>query len=659
MSAPKYRPDIDGLRAIAILLVVLFHAGFGGFSGGFIGVDVFFVISGFLITSLIVDDLKNNRFCLSNFWERRIRRILPALTVMVFATLAAGTAIFFPDDFIGLGQQIKWQAITASNFYFLGQQGYFNTEHELQPLLHTWSLAVEEQYYILFPPLCLLVWRFAKDKLLALFWGGALLSLGLSIWMVESNPDKAFFLLPFRAWELLMGSLLVLYMPASALKMPSLKLCNAAGVAGLAMILSAGLLYTSKMAFPGLAALLPCAGAALLIWSGVTRKGWAYHILSHKIPVFIGLLSYSWYLWHWPVFSFAEYVLQKDFQTTARLVCIVVSFILAYLSWKFIETPFRRPDGVLKTRRAVFVTAFILLSLMAAAGFLIKAQKGFPERFSEEVYAYAQGKLDQNPLRRECDRNKFNRIALDDICQTNPESGKKPVFVLWGDSQGDAIAPAFITLSKKHNVNGYMAFKHGCPPILDVHHKQNDRGKPYCVDFNKAHFDFIERHKIKHVYMVANWSSWVRNKDLYFEETDWYADYKDRYENIMMAGVQRTVDELQKIGVTVHFLIDGPSMKFEPPRMLALESIMGVTDSKAYLPLEAYMKKRGQDIDNFVAQNKGTKLVIDDTMPLLCREDKCITGLDGRSLYFDHGHFSTYGANYLAPVFEPFFQSLK
>lgn len=653
----KYRPDIDGLRAIAVLMVVVFHAGINPFDGGFVGVDVFFVISGFLITSLVAKDLRAGTFSLLNFWERRIRRILPALTAVVAATLAAGAVFFLPDDFVGLARQTIWQAFTASNFYFYAHRGYFNTEHELEPLLHTWSLAVEEQFYFLFPVLMLLGWKFFRRRLMLCLWVICLLSFIASMVMVRFIPDQAFFLLPYRAWELLTGGLLALNLPHG--KAYAKKAVEGAAASGIAMILAAGIFYDSKTDFPGLAAALPCIGTAWVIWSGSVRTTYISRMLSAKPLVIVGLVSYSWYLWHWPVFSFAEYVLQNEFKKSEKILCIFISFLLAYLSWKFIERPFRRPGGVLKTRRAVFFAALIALTSMVAGGFGIKTKNGFPDRFPEDAYAYAQGALDKNPLRKACDLKKFERIAEDDICEANPDSGKKPVFILWGDSQADAIAPAFIALSKKHDVNGYLAFKHSCPPILDIRDRQGDRMEPFCADYNRAHFDFIKRNKIKYVFMVSTWSNWARNKDLYFDRKDWYPAYEGRYDNIVMAGLQRTVDELQKIGVTVYFLIDGPTLRFEPPRMLALESVMGVKDSKAYASLDSYIKKRGKDVDNFVKQNKATGLVIADMLPLLCGSGKCISGLNGRSLYYDHNHFSAYGANYLAPVFEPFFENIS
>lgn len=650
MSLIKYRPDIDGLRALAVIMVVLFHADIKPFKGGFVGVDIFFVISGYLITSLILKDLEKGEFSLLHFWERRIRRILPALAAVVFATFALGLFIFLPNDLIGLGKQTLWQSVTASNVYFWTQVDYFNTEHERQPLLHTWSLAVEEQFYLLFPLLAVFLWRRARARMTAILWGLAICSFGASLVAMAYNPPGAFFLLPFRAWELLVGSLLACHKPLEISRQKR----EIAALAGFGLLLCAGVFYSSRTDFPGAAALLPCLGTAMLIWAGqggtfVTRA------LSHKIPVFIGLVSYSWYLWHWPVLCFAEYVLQDNLDKNGKLLCVAVSFGLAVLSWKFIEQPFRRPGGVILTRRKVFITAFILLSLMAAAGLAAIAGKGLPQRLSPEALTYAKGVSDRYEFRSFCEKKKFDRLLKDDVCESNPDSGKKPVFVLWGDSQAEAIVPAFATLSKKYGINGYLAVKAGCPPILDIHHQKNDKSRPYCRDFNAEHFRFIKEKKIKDVFFVANWSSWVRNKELSFENPEWYAGYEGRYDNILMAGVQRTVDALQAEGIRVHFLINQPSMRFDPPRALAVGAMTGLGNEGLYFPKQKYLDLRVKDLNNFIALNEGKDFIVYDTAPILCPEDKCLPQHDGHSLYFDKGHLSAYGANFIKELFDPYF----
>lgn len=655
MSLLKYRPDIDGLRAIAVIMVVLFHAQLDLFKGGFVGVDVFFVISGYLITSLILKDLEKGSFILSDFWERRIRRILPALAFVVFATLLLGLLIFLPLDLVRLGSQIEWQSITASNVYFWKQVDYFNTEHELQPLLHTWSLAVEEQFYIVFPLLTIAVWKYARAHLLKILWGLFLLSFLASVWAITWDTGAAFFLLPFRMWELLAGSLLAAYQKREFSW--TQKQCEILSWAGLVMVLGAAIHYTEKTSFPGAAALLPCAGAVLLILSGGGRGTFISRALSHKIPVFIGLVSYSWYLWHWVIFCFVEYVLQNRFNYPEKFFSVALSFILAILSWRYVEKPFRKPNGVLRSRRAVFVFALIVLSTMAATGKILSEKKGLPARVPPKAMTYANGAKDTNPMRKLCDKDKYKRLLKNDVCEANPGKGIKPTFILWGDSQADAISPAFAVLSEKYGKNGYLAFKSGCPPILDIRHRDNDNVKPFCVDYNAEHFRFIKNSGIKDVFFVANWTSWVRNKTLYFEDSEWYVAQLDAYENILMAGVQRTVDDLHKIGVRIHFLINTPTFEFDPPRALAINSMINMPVDGLYMGKDSLLKKRAIDIDEFIVKNEGPDFIVYDAASMLCDENVCRAEERGQSLYADYGHISRYGAVYVSPIFEDFFKN--
>jgi hypothetical protein len=470
------------------------------------------------------------------------------------------------------------------------------------------------------------------------------------------KPEAAFYLLPFRAWELSVGALLAFYLPN--LKLRSRKTNEIAGIVSIGAIAASALFFTSKLSFPGAWALIPCLATVVLIWSGAGRDTFVYKALSLKAPVFVGKISYSWYLWHWPIFCAAEYVLLREYSKTEKLACILLSFALACLTWKFIETPFRKAGGVFKTRRTIFAAALLTIAAMGGTGVAIKMLDGVPQRFSEQAMAYAKGAEDRNPIAPQCREDSYERLLKDDVCESNAGSGIEPSFILWGDSYADAMTPAFISLSKKYGKNGYVAFKHGCPPIFDIHMTKNDVKKPYCREYNDAHFAFIKKHNIKHVYMVANWSSWVTNKQLYFEDRNWYAPYAGRYDNIVLAGVQRTVDELQKLGVKTYFLLNTPSMSVDPPRALAIETMLGVSNSKVYIDKARYLSSRAVDMDHFVAENKNSRLVIADPILMMCPEEKCIAARDGHSLYFDTGHVSVHGANYLAPLIEPFFKEL-
>lgn len=366
MSHPSiihYRPEIDGLRAVAVIPVILFHAGFELFSGGFVGVDVFFVISGYLITSIIHKEITGGRFTLRNFYARRARRILPALFLVMAACIPAAFVWLLPPDLKAFSHSLAAVAVFMSNMLFYSESGYFAADAELKPLLHTWSLAVEEQYYVLFPLFLLLAWRLGRRWLVAILAVLCVASLALAEWGTKYYPSGAFYLLPARGWEILVGALAAFYLSARPydpgvryrLQSPVQWL----GLLGLGMILTAVFIYDGKTPFPGLYALLPTLGTILLIL--YAREGTlAWRLLTPRAVVFLGLISYSAYLWHHPLFAYARYGRNEEPSVAVMLGLIVTALALAALSYKFVETPFRR-NGVKAVPMVLISVAFISL----------------------------------------------------------------------------------------------------------------------------------------------------------------------------------------------------------------------------------------------------------------------------------------------------------
>ncbi|MBP7951455.1 MAG: acyltransferase [Verrucomicrobiales bacterium] len=391
----RYRPDIDGLRAIAVLGVLFFHAGLG-FPGGYVGVDVFFVISGFLITSLLLKDLDRGTFSMLHFWERRIRRILPALAVVVTVILAAGWFLLLPRDYEELGKQVISMVACASNVKFWLESGYFDVAAEQKPLLHTWSLAVEEQFYLVIPLVLALLFRIRKiGWILPLLVGGILGSFALSVYGSYRHPPTAFFLLPFRAWELGMGSLLVFLPPCA-----SGRLAHAAAWLGLAGIVATYFLYPPGIRFPGISALPPVVGAALLIWAGSNRdtrtpghRDIVFRLLASRPLVWIGLLSYSLYLWHWPLFAFQKYLGLPAKTWWIQLGLVLASFPLAWLSLRFVETPFRS-RRLVKSRRSVFELGGGVLASLVLVSVILWRTGGAELRLSEAERRIAASQMD-------------------------------------------------------------------------------------------------------------------------------------------------------------------------------------------------------------------------------------------------------------------------
>lgn len=369
-----YREEIDGLRALAVLPVILFHAEFQLFSGGFVGVDVFFVISGYLITSIIINDLNKQRFSLINFYERRARRILPALLLVITCCIPLAWLWLMPLDFEDFLQSLIAVPLFSSNILFWLESDYFATAAELKPLLHTWSLALEEQFYILFPLLLMFGWRFPKRYLLIGLSICFIVSLILAQWAAYYKPNANFYLLPSRGWELLMGAFAAFYINKQQLDFEQNHHRNKAlqlfSLLGLGFIISAIFMFDSSTPYPSFYTLLPTLGTLLIILTA--RKGtWVQILLSQRLLVAIGLVSYSAYLWHQPLFAFAKYNSYQHPSLMLKFALILLCIGLSYLSWRFVELPFRNRNNINAKQIFVFATTTSLL-LISCSMLLLK-----------------------------------------------------------------------------------------------------------------------------------------------------------------------------------------------------------------------------------------------------------------------------------------------
>jgi len=364
------------------LPVVFFHAAVPGFSGGFVGVDIFYVISGFLITSVIAKDIDLGRFSLVSFYDRRIRRIFPALFGVVFFCLLAGGVLFAPQDFADLGKSLVAMTFFVSNIFFKregGGSGYFDDSSKSPVLLHTWSLSVEEQFYLFFPTALILLTRFAKKRTSEFLWLAVIGSFVINIWATHYRPRIAFYILIPRAWELLLGSLLAM----KAVPPLQRRLWREiAGLMGLGFIRWAVSVFSKYTTFPGYAALFPCLGAGLIIYAGENGPSFVRTVLSFKPLVFIGVISYSLYLWHWPLIVFSKYVSVGELSAFEIVLVIVSCLVMAFVSYEFIESPFRGGDSPI-TRRQIFSIGLAATALSAVLGFAIYASDGLPGRFND------------------------------------------------------------------------------------------------------------------------------------------------------------------------------------------------------------------------------------------------------------------------------------
>lgn len=418
MSNPtvKYRPEIDGLRAIAVLSVILFHAGFKSFSGGFVGVDVFFVISGFLITTILIKDQERGGISIIKFYQRRAKRIMPALFVVILATMPLAWVFLPPEELKSYFSSIAATATFSSNILFWYESGYWDTATTLKPLIHTWSLAVEEQYYIVFPLLVMAVWRLGR----AWFAVITLALVAASMWFAEhylaTDPMMSFYMLPARAWELLVGSLTALYLLRRAAPISSGPLNQALSLSGLSMIVYAILAYNEQTPFPGINAALPVIGTALII-AATGPRTLVGVILSSRPFVMIGLISYSAYLWHQPIL--AIFKLRSFGELSAEHSAIAISFtlLLSILSYRLVEKPVRNGASALG-KRPIASTAIAIVTLISVASYGY-VKEGFPERL-DSVYS----------INSQLIENANRKLFIED---TDPQSDK-PVVLIVGDS---------------------------------------------------------------------------------------------------------------------------------------------------------------------------------------------------------------------------------
>jgi len=455
-----YRREIDGLRALAVLPVILFHAGFETFSGGFVGVDVFFVISGYLITTIILAELEQGKFSIVNFYERRARRILPALFLVMLVCIPFAWFWLLPSDMKDFSKSLVAVSVFASNILFWRESGYFDTAAELKPLLHTWSLAVEEQYYVLFPLFLMLFWKLGKRWILVTLGVVFVASLAVAQWAAYAKPAAAFYLLPTRGWELLIGAFSAFYLSKVNREEFGKGLSEVAGWLGVALIMSAVFSYSKTTPFPGFYALVPTIGAVLIILFA-TRQTTVGKFVGNKAFVGVGLVSYSAYLWHQPLFAFARQQGIADSDVMVFLALSISSLFSAYLSRKFVEAPFRNKAVVSKKTLflfAVFGSIFFLgLGLFGYkkngdVGQLTVEQRAFLSYFENDIpewkYVIKMGLIEK--FRDDCnfyDIPKYRSgnatiVPLANIpkdCHTKTSEKSKVVFI-WGDSHATHLS---------------------------------------------------------------------------------------------------------------------------------------------------------------------------------------------------------------------------
>ncbi len=608
----QYRPEIDGLRAVAVLPVLMFHAGLSVFSGGYVGVDVFFVISGFLITGLIREDLARGNFSILGFYERRVRRILPALTFTVLATSVVAFAVMLPSFLVDYSKSLVSVSTFFSNIYFWRFSGYFDASATLRPMLHTWSLAVEEQFYIFMPIAAYVVYRFLQRAWLWIFAAAALASLALSIVAMQIGPTANFFLLPTRAWELLLGALFA-SIPARA---PRGAIDQVMAAGGLGLILWAVFAYDEATPFPGLTALAPCVGSALIIYFAHPKATIIGQLLASKPAVWIGLISYSLYLVHWPIAVFWRYITLQEPGLWGAIAIIALSIPLAWGSWAFVERPFRKRGGASSLR--VVMIGLGALGVIGAIGAFGWASHGLPQRFRAETVEAPETSGDAAISWRNgvCFFEGTPDLSAwsADACVINPGGGTPAL--LWGDSFAAHYVPGITRATEGGSLRVYEYTAAGCPPVLSY----DSYARRWCAGFNARALEIVDELGIQRVILSARWID-LRRRGL--------------------DQLRSTLEALRERGVDVYVV--GQS-----PIFIADVTVIGGRGHDAWtLAMDRIVNEELLEI----VEASGAHFI--DPLATLCEGELCALRADGQYLYFDYGHFSQSGSTRAAAAYLP------
>lgn len=621
-----YRREIDGLRALAVLPVILFHAGFQSFSGGFVGVDVFFVISGYLITTIILSELEQGKFSIVNFYERRARRILPALFLVMLVCLLFAWFWLLPSDMKLFAKSVVAVSLFSSNILFWLESGYFDTAAELKPLLHTWSLAVEEQYYVLFPLFLMVTWRFGKRKVLGMLAVAAVLSLSAAQWGSVAKPTATFFLLPTRGWELLIGAFIAFYLQSASTWQPSRSLREVCGVVGLAMLGYAVFAFSKQTPFPSLYALVPTVGTALIILFA-TKQTTVGKFIGNKLFVGIGLISYSAYLWHQPIFAFAR---QRNLEEPSKVLLsalAIASIVLAYFSWKFVEAPFRHKR--LFNRNQIFSFATVFSVAFLSLGLLGYKTNGVESRLTDrqkEILFYGSPsyteKLYKDVYRMgNCFLEPHQSFSnFNDFCSVNVD--KKPLLI-WGDSHAAALSYGLRKIF--NDVVQYNAS--GCPPLKDA----IVSWRPQCKAVNDFVLDQIKKLSPWKIILHANWSL-----------------YKDQDP---VNNIHKTVEQIQAVSPSTEIIILGSVPHWYPSLPVFMVAKGIDPGSQIYLP--SYKNKDLRDLDAaLLAVAKKHNVSFISSLDFLCNKNDCLAVTEYESstslTAWDYGHLTEAGSVFLA-----------
>ena len=661
----KYRPEIDGLRAVAVVPVVLFHAGTPFFDGGYLGVDVFFVISGYLITTIILGDIAARRFSVLSFYERRFRRILPAYVVVIMVSILLAWLWMMPDELRNFGESVFASSVFSSNILFWAEAGYFSTGSELKPLLHTWSLSVEEQFYVFFPLMLLALskrrWRWTVITIALI----TVLSLGLAEFGWRRWPSANFYLLPFRAWELGVGALCAIFLKVYGERSSALL-----SGTGFLVLAASFFLFDDTTPMPSVYGLAPVLGTALIVVFA-SPTGWAGRLLSFKPVVFIGLISYSTYLWHQPLLAFTRIRSIPSATDFALLLAIVASFGLGYLSWRYVEQPFRKGGRLLSLpRNKTLGGSLAVLAGLAVVGFWGNLGAGFPSRLPERAAKLAAFASDKSPLETEdqCVFFTSRKLVEQPVrgCDIFLEDGRAEV-VFIGDSHSGAIAYDAQIALQEIGISSYGITYSGCLGLRGFQRL----GMPEnydCLGYNDQMVAYAREVGAKVLVITGRFPLYISGQrfdngeggvehggEVLFDRadiTDGSPEMDDRARTKrLLDGITSEVSRLTQ-EFDVVFVEPIPEAGWYVPQLSAKTAFFNNADSFTISTDQAVYRSRTAALNKALGAVESNRLFRVSLGDVFCDRPtpgRCINADQDKVYYFDNNHLSRTGARQLVP----------
>ncbi|WP_422048143.1 acyltransferase family protein [Shimia sp.] len=655
----QYRREIDGLRAVAVLPVILFHAGFSLFGGGYVGVDIFFVISGYLITSILIGELEQGAFSILRFYERRARRILPALFFVMLACLPFAYMWMLPSQLEDFANSVIAVVFFVSNVMFWQESGYFDAAAELKPLLHTWSLAVEEQYYLIFPVFLLLAWRIGRTKVFWLIVAIAVVSLLLSEWGWRSFASANFYLAPTRAWELLAGSICAFLTVGHTQRSN-----NFLSALGLALIMFAIFGYDKNTPFPSVYALLPVLGTALIILYA-DKDTWAARVLSTRGFVGVGLISYSAYLWHQPLFAFARLRTLTEPSHSFMALLGLASLLLAWGTWRWVEQPFRsQTNPIFSNRRHVFLASGAVGVAFVAVGVVTILGKGFDWRFGEDVQRFAVAYEDRADLTCRFDENRPARPHPQEACVSTLSRAVDVLAI--GDSHMWALSDGLTQQLSQADIEYYSLSHVSCLPFLGFQTYEHGR-ITNCQDFLAGAYDWASDNDVSTIVLAARfpiylhgsrynngeggieagrpgWADFVERSSSEWNDDDRRARVLDGFETSIRMLAKR-------FNVVLVYPI--PEAGWDVPSYGMRNVLFNDGNTTITTSYAVYMARTAQvnalfdrlvtDVPSIFGARVQNVLCSADTM-------RCLNADEQGIYYFDDDHLSNAGARLVAPM---------